>query len=170
MTISQPQPGQHPNSNHVIACSIAVSSKQEKGIEVRYKVENHTKDTIHLVHTDRMPYVAVSDSNHIKLSWSVQQPNPDRDYLALEIPTTIALASGQHREETFVLEFPIQTHDHFSLSHSYTGKLDDAINVVAEIGYLPFSIEVKDRLQKGYKEVVDAQRLCMTDSVLVHIR
>lgn len=152
-------------------CSLSLVNRSSRGVRLRYAIENQGPDTVHLLRTERMPYVIVSAPDRIMLAFSVQAPDPAADYIAFDIPTTIPLAPQGRHEEEFTLQLPLQTQDHFSMPHPYQGPpITDPAQLIAEVGYIPWVIGKKDRPHQSYTAIVKAQQLCTSAPLQAHLR
>ncbi|HEX2574343.1 MAG TPA: hypothetical protein VH877_32645 [Polyangia bacterium] len=153
-----------------LRCSLSLLHRSSRGLRLRYTIENPGADTVHLLRTERMPYVIVSAPDRILLAFSVQTPDPQADYVSFDIPTTIPLAPQGRHEEEFTLHLPLQTQDHFSLPHPYPGPLADPAQLLVEIGHIPWAIGKKDRPRQSYMAIVKAQQLCTSAPLQTSLR
>jgi hypothetical protein len=61
----------------------------------RFEVENMAPDTVHVFDSPRMPYVILQPDGSLLVLQGVNAPDPNTDYVLIEIPVTKAIALGE---------------------------------------------------------------------------
>ena len=155
-------------ANNPVQCTLKHLETTADAHRFKVILHNGSPQTIHLLRTDRMPYRIQTKDNGIVLSWSIQAPHPDMDYLFLEVPLTEALAAGATREETVELARPIQVRDHLAgRARDPDRKLANPLNVHAEVGFVPYAIDKKGVATRQYERVLQDQVLSQSQTLSI---
>ncbi len=132
------------------------------GVDVR--IHNRSDTTVHLLDGDRMPYV-LRASDELVVLFGVNPPDPDLDYLGIEIPSTRPLAPGATEEHRVALR-PLWLRDHYSSERSPT-ELHGDTTVHCEVGWGESPITDETARRMSITSLVEWQRIARSDSVRV---
>jgi len=116
-----------------VSCTPATGD--DGAIVARVTVENVSVDTLHIFDSERMPYVLDQDGDLLIL-YGVNPPDPNMEYLFIEIPLTRPLPPGEQVELEVSLT-PPRLGDHYSLPRERNPVVtrQGAVTVQCEVGW-----------------------------------
>lgn len=163
-------PGAKDSPSAALGAALEVVGPVAGGVRVAWTLRNEGREAVHLLRTERMPYVIVDAPDRVKLAWSIQPQDPDLDYYGIEIPITLALAPGAVERGEVTLKVPLEVHDHFSQPHPHGGSLAPRVALVAEFGYIHRAIAPAARVSQPYAPLVDEQQRVTSPPVTVDLQ
>lgn len=99
-------------SGHEVTLSCRVAHQDADGVTVAVEAVNRSGEVIHIIDSKRLPYLLREPDGTIAALYGVNEPDPDMDYYAIEIPLTRPLGPGERFEDVFQL-VPLVLRDHF---------------------------------------------------------
>lgn len=106
--------------------TLSVQDPGTEALTVQWTIENRGDDTVHVLSSERMPYLLPGPDSMLYLLQGVNPPDPMKDYHMIEIPTTVALKPGSSINGTRAL-LPLRFRDHY-------GDLDADTSISGEVG------------------------------------
>jgi hypothetical protein len=103
------------------------------GEAVDVRVTNRSDATVHLLDGERMPYLLRAEGGGLLVLFGVNPPDPDLDYLGIEIPPTRPLEPGSELRHHVALR-PLVLRDHYSREREPL-PLHGEVTVRCEVGW-----------------------------------
>ncbi|WP_152629700.1 hypothetical protein [Haliangium ochraceum] len=144
------------------SCELRIESRTEQAIRLTAVFHNRSDAPAHLLRTERMPYVAV-DGGVLRVRWSIEPPDPDKNYGMLEIPLTDEVAAGAKLTRTATLPLPLHLSAHLDGPTPYAGDMPG--DAVAEFGVSERRIDASQRHTLNYPKLAAEQRVCRSPAV-----
>jgi hypothetical protein len=131
------------------------------GVDVR--IRNRSDAPVHLLDGPRMPYLLRPSGDEIVVLFGVNPPDPDLDYLGIEIPLTRPLAPGEEVRHHATVS-PLQLRDHYSTERTAV-ELHGPVTVRAEVGWGETPITEHDARRISITSLLEWQRLASSEPV-----
>jgi hypothetical protein len=134
------------------------------GVDVR--ITNEGDEGVHLLDGERMPYLLRTDDALVVL-FGVNPPDPDLDYLGIDIPLTRPLPAGGVEEHRVTLR-PLWLRDHYS-SERDPVPLHGAVDVRCEVGWGRTPITAERAREMSITSLLEWQRLARSEPVRLRL-
>lgn len=99
-------------STHALTLSCKVAHRGADGVTLAVEAVNNSGEVVHIIDSKRLPYLVREQDGSIVALYGVNEPDPDMDYYAIEIPLTRPLGPGERFEDELQL-VPLVLRDHF---------------------------------------------------------
>ena len=132
-------------------------------------IENVSDGTLHIFDSGRMPYL-LEEGDDLVILYGVNPPDPNTDYIAIEIPPTKALPPGERVEDTVSLT-PLRLGDHYGLPRERNSPVtrQGAVTVRCEVGWgeTPILPAPEEQAVRNINDLLAWQELSRSEPVEV---
>jgi len=135
------------------------------GEAVDVRVINRSDATVHVLDGERMPYLLRDEGGELLVLFGVNPPDPDLDYLGIEIPLTRPLEAGSELQHNVPLR-PLVLRDHYSRERAPL-ELRGAVTVRCEVGWGETPITSQRARASSITTLLEWQRLARSEPVEV---
>jgi hypothetical protein len=127
------------------------------GDAVDVRITNRSQAIVHLLDGPRIPYVLRESADELLVLFGVNPPDPDLDYLGIEIPPTRPLALGEEIERHIVLN-RLTFRDHYASDRAPT-ELHGSFTVRCEVGWGEMPVTDEAARAMSITSLLEWQRL-----------
>jgi hypothetical protein len=133
------------------------------GDAVDVRVFNRSDTTVHVLDGERMPYLLRDADGGLLVLFGVNPPDPDLDYLGIEIPLSRPLEAGSELRHNVPLR-PLVLRDHYSRGRAPL-PLSGPVTMRCEVGWGETPITPENARQLSITTLLEWQRLARSGPV-----
>lgn len=164
---SQPAPGSASSQAPGCSATLTLEAQLADGARMVAVLRNGGPAPLHLLQSERMPYVLVEGTDQIVLAWSIQPVPEDIDVGGIGVLDTVEVPAGGEVRREAVVRLPLQVSTHVRGPARYPGQLPSTVKVVAEFGLVSQALDPKARHRQNYTALLADQRICRAAAVTV---